>query len=145
MTRSSLPGYRENFIVVRAAREGKPLVGNFNRWFRYFTEKARYAWCVHLVVGLDIYHKDGLPDNDEASDVNRFKDKLLIETEPAGPLLYVGHHFWNASSDIYAYTDAPEALHARLQSITRQKKIDKEFTYTISRDPDWSKVAPFLG
>jgi hypothetical protein len=137
---------KENFSVLEGKVGDKPVIGSFNMAYKTYDKKAKYPWCLKIVIGLELGNlfENGLPKKEESEIANRMEDDLLANIQKLGTAHYVGHLFNDTFLDIYIYLADPESVHKYLQTQVNKEGQIREFGYEINEDPMWMTVQGFM-
>jgi len=137
---------KENFSVVEAKLNDKPVIGSFNMAYKEYVNKPKYPWCLKIAIGLDLknLYENGLPKSEESAVANKLEDDLLIKIQKITTAHYIGHIFNDTFLDVYIYLDDPKKVHEYLQTQLNKEGLARGFGYEINEDPKWATVTGFL-
>ena len=137
---------KENFSVVEAKLNDKPVIGSFNMAYKEYANKPKYPWCLKIAIGLDLknLYENGLPKSEETAVANKLEDELLVEIQKITTAHYIGHIFNDTFLDVYIYLDDPKKVHEYLQTQVNQEGLARGFGYEINEDPKWAIVTGLL-
>lgn len=144
---SSAQVVEEQFAVVDGEFEnGVKIIGTINMAYKEFQDKRTYPWCLHIVVELDqdSLFVNKLPLRSESTLAYALEDELVAGVKKIATTQFIGHVFYDGMMDIFLYLKAPEVVNQYLQIKTAGTGHVRGYSFEISEDPEWLKVASYL-
>ena len=136
---------QESFNIREAKGEDFYKIMVVNESLKHFNNYNSYPWI--LFIEIDIKEKTkpyNLPTNEEAEVLNLLEDKLTDLISSSIPYQYVGRITDNGKRELYYYLENPKIVHEKLNNLIEGGNYEREFEYSISKDPNWDKVAFFF-
>jgi hypothetical protein len=137
---------KENFAVIQAELDNKPVIGSINLAYKDYNLKAKYPWCLQIAIALDLenLYDNGLPKDEESKIAYKLENELLAEIQKIATAHYIGHLFNDTFLDVYIYLDNPEKVHQYLQTQINKEGLIRGFGYEIHQDRKWKIVKNFF-
>jgi hypothetical protein len=132
------------FSGLQGEKDGHPLVAIIDSSLRDKKARTGFPWFLSISTPLKDPTADGLPTNQEASDLNDWEDLLEKNYLQGCRFVYVGRVTWNGTRQLLFYLDKPDCVEPKLKMFAHDSP-KRVFDFQCQRDERWEKVSSYFG